>query len=68
MEELLKYFSFAYIRDYKGGKEIRSRTVPLDKNLENARKIIKELNLNVEIFDKDVRTRSFAVREINKQS
>lgn len=61
METLLKYFPHAHLRSYKGGIEIRTNN--LDFSIEKAKKIIKERNLNVEIFEKDPILSSFSVRE-----
>lgn len=61
MQELLKQFAHAAIRDYKGGKEIRTKN--LDESLIKARRTIQENNLDVEIFEVDSRLRSFAIRK-----
>lgn len=61
MEQLLKAFKDCYIREYKNGFEIRTKN--LDWELEKAHKMIKVLNLNVEIFEKDHRVKSFSIRE-----
>ena len=60
MEEILKTFAHATIRDYKGGKEIRTKS--LDDALAKARNLITEKKLNVEIFEVDSQLRSFSVR------
>ena len=60
MNELLREFRHATIRDYKGGKEIRTKN--LDESLIKARRTIQDNDLNIEIFDVDSRLRSFAVR------
>lgn len=61
MQELLKQFAHASIRDYKGGKEIRTKN--LDESLIKARRMIQANNLDIEIFEVDSRLRSFAVRK-----
>lgn len=62
METLLKAFDHCTIRNYRGGKEIRTKN--LDSAIEKARSIIKKNNLQVEIFEQDSRVNSFSVREI----
>jgi hypothetical protein len=61
MDELLKHFEHYHIRDYKNGKGIRVKD--LDASIQQAKSIIKNKSLNVEIFDIDTRVRSFSVRE-----
>lgn len=61
MEHLLKEFSTAYIRDYKGGKEIRTKN--MEWSLDRAEKLIKKHNLSVEIFEKHPHLNSFSIRE-----
>lgn len=62
METLLKHFPHAHPRSYKGGVEVRTNN--LDFSIEKANKIIKERNLNLEIFEKDPILSSFSIREI----
>lgn len=62
MDQLLKQFPHAYVRDYKGGKEIRVKD--LDHAVEKARALIKNLSLPVEIFNIDSSLRSFSVKSI----
>lgn len=61
MNELLKEFEHATVRDYKGGKEVRTKN--LDDALSKARKIIASKNLNIEIFEISSQLRSFSIRE-----
>lgn len=61
MEILLKQFSHCYIRDYKGGKEIRTNN--LDDAVNKARKTIADHNLDVEIFAIDAVLKSFSIRQ-----
>lgn len=60
MEEIEKMFKHCYIRNYKGGREIR--TADLENSIKNVRKLIEDKNLNVEIFDRDPRLSSFSIR------
>lgn len=62
MEEIIKEFRFAYVRDYKGGKEIRVKD--LEFSVQKAQNIIKRKNLNVEVFERDPILNSFSIREI----
>ena len=61
METILNLFPQAYVRDYKNGKEIRTRN--LDSALEIARKVIDKKNLNVEIFEINSQLKSFSIRQ-----
>lgn len=61
METILNLFPGAYVRDYKNGKEIRTRN--LDIALEIARKAIDKKKLEVEIFDINTRLKSFSIRQ-----
>lgn len=60
MDELIKEFPHAFVRDFKGGKEFRVRD--LDYSIDKARKIISKLELPVEIFNISCEVRSFSVR------
>lgn len=60
METLLKQFAHCSTRDYKGGKEIRTKN--LDDAVNKARKTIEDHNLDVEIFAIDAGLKSFSVR------
>lgn len=60
MEEILKEFPTSYIRDYKGGKEIRTKNLEFAE--EKIRSMIKRKNLNIEIFERDPSLRSLSVR------
>lgn len=62
MEEIIKLFPTAYIRDYKGGKEIRTKN--LGWSLDMVNKVIERRKLNVEVFETDVILGSISVREV----
>lgn len=63
MSELEKFkekFGYGYFRPLKSGYEVRVND--LDLGVKNARKVIQENDLSLEITGRDVRLRSFEIR------
>lgn len=60
IEVFKEKFGYGYFRPTKSGYEVRVKD--LDFGLENARKVIQENDLSLEITSRDVRLRSFEIR------
>lgn len=61
LEIFKQKFGYGYFRPLKSGYEVRVKD--LDLGVENARKVIQENDLSLDITGRDVRLRSFEIKE-----